>query len=190
MAVPGVPSGNTACGIDTACQFSCVAGHRQTAVPDYVMPASRVKGDPGVPSGHTACAAAVGQAGIGRRYVMLCGHQTLVHSNKQQHTSIACTARIQTMHWSPPLTTVGETLRSCHGIWCAKASRCCVDLLRVCHKCSDTRDAHLAQCNVPLQHSRVAAPLVLCWAAKVHRACDVSGTTVILAARVDQQQRL
>lgn len=41
-----------------------------------------------------------------------------------------------------------------------------------------------------LQHARVAAPLVLAGAAKVHGARDVCGAAVVLAARVDQQQRL
>jgi hypothetical protein len=43
---------------------------------------------------------------------------------------------------------------------------------------------------VSLQHARVAAPLVLAGAAKVHGARDVCGAAVVLAARVDQQQRV
>jgi hypothetical protein len=58
-------------------------------------------------------------------------------------------------------------------------------LLRTTKRCM-----HLAQCDVALQHARVAAPLVLCGLAEVHGASDVCGSAVVLAARVNQQQRV
>jgi hypothetical protein len=47
---------------------------------------------------------------------------------------------------------------------------------------------HLAELDVSLQHACVGALLVCCGCAKVEGACDVSGATVVLTARVNQQQ--
>jgi hypothetical protein len=51
-------------------------------------------------------------------------------------------------------------------------------------------DTHLTQSDVALQYARVAAPLVLCGLAEVHGARNVCCTAVVLATRVNQQQRV